>query len=288
VLCHASWSHAIFGASVRRAGVPLVVWAHDVLEGRHWTERWARRTPPDLAICNSRFTSASVEAIHSGVPLVVVHPPVEAARVRLSPDERDAIRAGFKTAPNAIVIVQASRMESWKGHAVLLDALARLRDRDDWVCWLIGGAQRPREAAYVESLGARARGLHIDGRVRFIGDRTDVRRLLAAADLHCQANTRPEPFGIAFVEALDAGLPVVTSALGGAMEIVDESCGRLVPPSDPGALGTALSPLVADSSLRARLSDGARVRARALCDPAALMRRLHEALAQMPVVPVRA
>src|SRR5262245_35945727 len=60
VICHASWSHAIFGGPIRRAGVPLVVWAHDALDGTHWTERWSRRTPPDLAICNSRFTAASV------------------------------------------------------------------------------------------------------------------------------------------------------------------------------------------------------------------------------------
>ena len=63
---------------------------------------------------------------------------------------------------------------------------------------------------------------------------TDVPRLLAAADIHCQPNISPEPFGIAFIEALAAGLPVVTSAIGGAIEIVDDTCGRLVPASDPG------------------------------------------------------
>src|SRR5262245_17856001 len=86
VICHASWSHAIFGGIVRRAGVPLVVWAHDALAGKHWTERWARRTPPDLAICNSRFTAASVEAIHSGVTLVVVHPPAQIETPELAAD----------------------------------------------------------------------------------------------------------------------------------------------------------------------------------------------------------
>ena len=49
--------------------------------------------------------------------------------------------------------------------------------------------------------------------------------LLAAADLFCQPNTAPEPFGLSLVEALQAGLPVVTSGIGGACEIVDASCG---------------------------------------------------------------
>jgi glycosyltransferase involved in cell wall biosynthesis len=288
VICHASWSHAIFGGLIRRTGIPLVVWAHDVLAGKHWTERWARRTPPDLAVCNSAFTAASVDAIHSGVPLVVVHPPVEAAAIHLSPVERAAVRAELDTSADASIVVQASRMESWKGHTVLLEALARLRHRDPWVCWLIGGGQRPHELAYLEALRARARDLRIADRVRFAGQRDDVPRLLAAADLHCQPNSSPEPFGVAFVEALAAGLPVVTSAIGGALEIVDASCGVLVPPSNPSALATALQQLLADAPLRARLAAAGPARARAVSDPAAQLDRLHVALAAMPAVPVRA
>jgi glycosyltransferase involved in cell wall biosynthesis len=263
------------------------VLAHDVLEGTHWTERWARRTPPDLAICNSRFTAASIEAIHSGVPLVVVHPPAELVQPQWSASDRDAVRAEFRTSPAAVVIVLASRMEAWKGHAALIDALARLPHLDNWVCWQIGGAQRPREVTYLDSLRNRARELQIIDRIRFAGQRTDVARLLAAADVHCQPNTSPEPFGVAFVEALAAGLPVVTSAIGGALEIVDDSCGVLVPPSDPAALSESLEPLVTDASLRARLGAGARVRARELSDPAMQLQRLHAALVNMPMASVR-
>jgi glycosyltransferase involved in cell wall biosynthesis len=319
VICHASWSHAIFGGPIRRTGVPLVVWAHDVLDGTHWTERWARRTPPDLAICNSRFTAASVvstwgSAPHpgpvvrgrplaprrslagvpcapgsdSGVPLVVVHPPAEISQPELSAADRDAVRAELATPTDAIVIVQVSRMEAWKGHALLIDALARLRQRQDWICWQIGGAQRPREAAYLDSLRDRARELQILDRVRFAGQRHDVARLLRAADLHCQPNTRPEPFGVAFVEALAAGLPVVTTAIGGALEIVDHSCGMVVPPSDAAALSEALDRLSSDASLRARLGARARVRAHELSDPATQLHRLREALVNMPMASVRA
>jgi glycosyltransferase involved in cell wall biosynthesis len=288
VICHASWSHAIFGGPIRRAGAPLVVWAHDVLEGTHWTERWARRTPPDLAICNSRFTAASVEAIHSGVPLVVVHPPAEISQPPLSAAERDAVRAELATPTGAVVIVQASRMESWKGHAVLIEALARLRDRSDWVCWQVGGAQRPREVAYLDSLRDRARELGVADRIRFAGQRNDVARLLGAADLHCQPNTSPEPFGVAFVEALAAGLPVVTTAIGGALEIVDDSCGVLVPPSDPAALSVAIDRLAGDAARRTRLGACARRRARELSDPATQLEQLHAALVNMPMAPAQA
>ena len=52
-------------------------------------------------------------------------------------------------------------------------------------------------------------------RVVFTGHRTDVASVLAAADVYCHTNTGPEPFGLAIVEALHAGLPVLASRLGG-------------------------------------------------------------------------
>ena len=130
--------------------------------------------------------------------------------------------------------------------------------------WVVGGAQRPEEAAYVSELAAATRRLGIADRVRWLGERQDVRRLLAAADVHCQANIAPEPFGIAYVEALAAGLPVVASRSGGAIEIVDESCGVLVPPGDSEALAAALERLIVDRPFRAKLAP-ARRRERGAC-----------------------
>ena len=75
-------------------------------------------------------------------------------------------------------------------------------------------------------------------RVRFLGQRSDIPDVLGAADIHCQPNVDPEPFGVAFVEALHAGLPVVTTAIGAAPEVVDATCGVLVP-KDAGALAGA-------------------------------------------------
>jgi hypothetical protein len=56
VLCHGTWSHVIFGSTVRRMGTPLVFGVHNVADGRHWSEGWARRTKPQLILCNSRCT----------------------------------------------------------------------------------------------------------------------------------------------------------------------------------------------------------------------------------------
>src|SRR5262249_41027601 len=153
-----------------------------------------------------------------------------------------------------------------------------LRARPGWVAWIAGAAQRPRERVYLGELKAQARTLGIADRVKFLGHRTDVPRLLAAADIHCQPNLRPESFGLAFVEAMDARLPVVSTWIGAAAEIVDPSCGLLVPPDDPPSLAEALATLIDYPEFRRRLGASGPARARTLCDPAAAMERLEALL----------
>jgi len=285
VICHAAWSHAIFAGRAREADVPLVFWSHDVMTGRPWTERWARRTPPDLAICASDFTAASVRAVFADVPTATIYAPVEPA-APLEDGDRRRVRRELGTEDDSVVIVQASRSDPWKGHAILVDALGQLRDVPGWTWWQIGGAQRAGEATFLRALSRAADLAGIADRVRFAGERRDVPRLLSAADIHCQANTRPEPFGIAFVEALAAGLPVVTSAMGGALEIVDASCGILVDAGDSTALAGELRGLIGDRARRASLASAAPARARALCDPRRQIQRLGDVLAAMAAATV--
>jgi glycosyltransferase involved in cell wall biosynthesis len=288
VICHAPWAQGIFGGVARRAGVPQVFWAHDVMKGRHWTERLARRVAPDLAICNSRFTAGTLGNLYANVPSAVVYAPVEMPRSPMDADERRLTRLFLDTPEFAIAIILASRSERWKGHTVLLEALSDLRDVPGWVWWQVGGAQRPAEAAFLGSLKQMANRFGISDRVRWIGERDDVPRLLAAADLYCQPNLEPEPFGVAFVEALAAGLPVVTVGRGGACEIVDDSCGVLVPPRDPRTLAAELKQLIEDDGRRARLGAAAPARASRLCDPATALRRLADLLALLTPTALRA
>lgn len=281
VVCHSSWSQAVFGPVVRGARLPLALWLHDASAGTHWLDRWARLTPPDLVVCNSRFTAEAARRLYPRARAEVIYSPLSLSSLAGPPAHaaRAAARAEMGAPEGAVVIAQVGRMEPLKGHAVHLEALAALRDVPEWVCWQIGGAQRTSEAEYVRGLKGLAARRGVGGHVRFAGERADVPRLLAAADIYCQPNTRPESFGLSLVEALGAGLPVVTTDLGGAREIVDDSCGVLVAPGDARALAAALRRLVADPSARANLGAAGPARARRLCHPAAQLRRLGEVLA---------
>jgi glycosyltransferase involved in cell wall biosynthesis len=281
VVCHSVWSQAIFGPAVRAAGIPLAFWLHDAASGAHWLERWARWTLPDLVLCNSAYTCGTLTRLYARVRAEVIYCPVAPSPPADLKADRSQIRAALATTEDSPVIIQVSRLEEWKGHALHLAALGRLRRTHPWTCWIVGGAQRPHELRYLKRLKDQAAGLGIADRVRFLGQRSDVRQLLAAADIFCQPNTGPEPFGIALVEALSAGLPVITTAMGGALEVVDSTCGILVPARVP-ALARAVGHLISDPTARARLASGAPGRARMLCDPARQIRRLASLLEDIP------
>jgi glycosyltransferase involved in cell wall biosynthesis len=191
-----------------------------------------------------------------------------------------AVRDELNTAADAIVIIQVSRIERGKGHIEHLHALARLRDKPRWTCWMVGGAQRRSEVAYMNRLRRLAADLGINGRVRFLGERTDVPRLLAAADVYCQPNTRPEGFGLTFAEALHARLPVVTTDIGGAAELLDPDCALLIPSDAVAgpALSGALAQLIDSDELRHRLGAGAATRAAGLMDVRSEIAALRELL----------
>jgi glycosyltransferase involved in cell wall biosynthesis len=281
VITHSSWSQALFGETVRAGGLPLVSYLHAPPDGRHWLERWALRTTPDAVVCNSRFTAANVSQHYARTRAEVIYSPVAPPLEKPSADDLKALREEFDTPEEATVIIQVSRMEALKGHQLHLEALSTLKDLPDWVCWLVGGAQRPFEIEYLEKLKRESRHLGIAERVRFLNQRSDVARLLAAADIYCQPNTSPDSFGLTFIEALYAQLPVVTTDMGGAREIVDDSCGVLVPPSDARALCATLRRLIQNRTLRERLGEAGPNRARHLCEPITQMQRLHTILSEV-------
>jgi glycosyltransferase involved in cell wall biosynthesis len=242
-----------------------VFFLHDLVRGTHWIERWAMRSKPKLLVANSRFTAASADRIFPGVPHEVYYLPVPAAQA-LTEEERSKIRTELGATAETIIVVQASRLEPWKGQVEHLRTLAALASDRRWLSVQIGGPQRPHEQRYFAELKRVANELGIADRVRFLGQRTDVGKLLAASDLHLQPNTGPEPFGIAFVEAMQAGLPIVTFGLGALPEIVIPECAVLG--HTRADLVAAVRALLDDPQRRRAMGTAARLRAYELCEPA--------------------
>ncbi len=141
------------------------------------------------------------------------------------------------------VVVLPGRLTEWKGHGVLLEAIARMGRRD--VCCVLVGAEqgRPRFSA---RLMARAAELGISERIRLAGECDDMPAALMAADIVVHASTQPEAFGRVVVEAQALGRPVIAVDLGGPAETVQHGVtGWRVPPEDPAILAEAIEAVLA-------------------------------------------
>ena len=271
VVSHSTWIQLIFGDVVRESRIPSVFWMHGPFDG-HWLQKLASFQPPDFAICNSHWTRQTLDRCYPRTPSTVIYAPVPPHREAMN---RDETRAALGIDASEVCILIAARMEAWKGHFDLLRALVGIKSAATWRLLIAGAPNSPSEKAYFESLQREAAAY---GNVQFLGYRTDIAALMAAADIYCQPNRQPEPFGIAYVEALHAGVPVVTSAIGGAREILNRSTGILVEPGDAEGLARTLSQLIENRDLRIRLGSAGPARAHVLCDPARQMRMLSETL----------
>jgi glycosyltransferase involved in cell wall biosynthesis len=124
-----------------------------------------------------------------------------------------------------------------KGQSILLRAFAQSIGEPGGPATLVlvgDGAQR-------RALEEQAATLGVASRVRFLGTRPDARRLLAGFDLFVTPSVGREGLSMATLEAMDAGVPVVASRIGGLVEVVEDGrTGLLVPDGDAVALASAM------------------------------------------------
>lgn len=268
---HGSWTHGMF-APVAKGSSPIVAfWQHAPITSPRWPDRWASWTRPDVLIANSGFT-ASAPAFSALSPSIIYCPVLQVRPPSVA--ERVAARQQLGAGDSDVVVLMAARLEEWKGHGVLIEA-ARLLRSPLVKIWIAGGVQRPEEEAYFEDLQHAAAAA---GNVTLLGQRNDIQRLMGVADVYCQPNTAPEPFGLAIAEAMSAGVPCVVSRSGGAAELVNDECGVLTAPGDSQSVADALHSLIADRARRIALGEAARRRAALLTDPVARLDQLADAL----------
>lgn len=174
-------------------------------------------------------------------------------------DARD-IRAALDLPPDAFVVGSVGRMvDIHKRFSDLIRVLAQLSSGEP-PSYLVLVGDGP-DRASLERLG---RDLGLKDRLRFLGRRSDLEAIMPAFDVFALVSSR-ESFGLAIVEAMAFGLPVVATCVGGPARIVQEGeTGFLVEPGDCEAIQTAFLQMRADPQMRRRQGEAGRVRANAL------------------------
>ena len=197
-----------------------------------------------FAVSWQGFRPSRVDIWHNSVDLARFRPPSPAERV----DARNALGLPL----DAPVVAVVARLDHVKGVDMLVEAWSSVRRDVPSARLLVVG-----EGPFRAELGAVLVSRNQQDSVDFLGYRSDVPRILHAADV-LALPSRSEGMPLAALEALASGLPVVAHAVGGVPElVVDGVNGRLVPPR-PEALAEALSAVLSDGVLRRRLARQAR------------------------------
>lgn len=243
--------------AARRLGLPFVTTYHGSYSGRSsvkvlYNSVMARG---DVVIANSRYTAGLIEQTHPaeaagrlrviyrGTDLTAFNPhAVGSGRV-------EALRRAWGVAPHERVVLLAARLTAWKGHRLLIEAAARMREQGvpDLAVVLAGDPQG--RASYEREIDALIAARGLDGIVRRVGHCSDMPAAFRAASVVAVPSIEPEAFGRSAVEAQALGTPVVVSDLGAVPETVlappdvaaGQRTGWRVPAGDAAALAAALT-----------------------------------------------
>jgi glycosyltransferase involved in cell wall biosynthesis len=150
-------------------------------------------------------------------------------------DRRGAAKAALGLPSETRVFLSVGRLTAIKNHRLLLDAFARVAHSHDAVALVIAGDGELRE-----DLRRHSEQVGLGGRVRFAGWVRDTVALYAAADV-VVLSSRNEGTPVALIEALAAGCVSVGTRVGGVPDVIDDTCGILVPSDDEGALAAAMA-----------------------------------------------
>ena len=213
----------------------------------------------DAIACISRVLRD--EALAFGIPSDRVHllpNAIDMTRFApLPPAEREARRHALGFAPDHVVCAYVGRLSREKGVLELVEAWKSVQPANATL--VLAGPDMP-GSPWDAGPGARdfVEKNGLTDSVRFLGSTADVAAVLQTMDVAVQPS-HFEALGLAAIEALACGVPVVASRVGGLPDFIrDEENGRLVPPKDPATLSVALRALVTDSPARARMASVAR------------------------------
>lgn len=255
-----AWGTLVEGlVAARLARVPVL------MHGEHGTlqlapyqvriQRWAWMHVDHLLSVSSRLAERMAATV--GIPLdrvTVVRNGVQLER--FAEVSRAEARAALGVDDDVVVIGHAGRLVPVKDQASLVRAAATLRARDRR-CLVVIAGDGPLRGDLEALVAAEGLGAH----VRLLGHRADVERFYAALDVYVLCSLS-EGMPNTILEAMAAGVAVVSTHVGGADElVVADETGLLVPPAAPVELAEALDGLIVDAQRRRAMGKAGRARA---------------------------
>ncbi len=265
-LVHANAIRAglVISAATIGTGVPIIWHVHDLLP-RHPFSPGIRL----FALSSSRTRILAVSQIvaenfrgnllrwfKGRVRVAVVRNAVDLNRFHSDPVTRGSSRKelGLSHADQVVGII--GQLTPRKGQLELIRVFKEVALRNPAAVLLVVGAPIfNRDAHYEQKLKETAADLGIANRIRFLGQRNDVDKIILALDL-LVLNSKAEAFPLAAIEGMASGTPVIATNVGGVPELIAHGeTGWLIRPGDRVALANAIVELLRDPALRARIAN---------------------------------
>jgi len=230
-------------AATRRTRRHFVTTFHNAYGTQSWLKQRYNGVMArgERVIAISRFVAEHAAAVY-GVPperLRIIERGVDFSRFdpeRVSAERVIQLAREWRLPDGLPVVMLPGRLTRWKGHAVLIDAIARL-GRHGLRCVFVGAGNERYRRQLVDAIARRS----LDEVFQIADDCRDMPAAYKLADVVVSASTRPEGFGRVIAEAQAMGRPVIATDHGGAREILrEDETGWLVPPGDAQALAEAI------------------------------------------------
>ena len=244
VHCHLLYANIIGSLCGWIARLPVITTLHSTMPdfGRFrgikvLLESWImRHLAADVIAVGYTVADANRKRLR-GLPIRVILNAVSIPG-RISKVERDRLRMEITGSTSRPIVISVGRFAPPKGYPDLLAAIALLRSNfPNMLLLMVGDGPLYHE---IHSLAAE---LGLGDQVIFSGFRNDVDQLLAASDIYI-SSSHWEGLPLATLEAMAAGLPVITTAVGDAPQIITSEVGILVPPHQPSLLAEAIARLL--------------------------------------------
>lgn len=270
---HLTAANILGPASASLAGTPCISSLHNVkptaVRLRAALERMAlRRLSARILAVGQVVAEAQHERLAPRNCLVVPNPVAPVPGVESG--DRQAVRAEISGGDHDWILMSTGMLTQQKAFGDLLTAFAELRRTHPGVALVIAGGG-PLEGELEERIEA----LGLQGHARLLGVRHDVPRLLASVDAYvCSSHWEGLPISV--LEAMAAGLPVISTAVGDLPSLMVEGTGLLVEPKQPTELASALRSVLEDSEYAGSMGEAARRHVSTHYSPRAWAERLLE------------
>jgi glycosyltransferase involved in cell wall biosynthesis len=242
---------------------PLIMHAHEILLRPKWLRkllhllsvRWSSRV-----ICVSEATRRNIveDRCSASNRICVlrngVDPPVT------SPRAIAELRAELGVPMDTKLVGMIARVSPWKGQEVFLEAAAIVRTKNPDCHFVAIGGVFDKEFQHLDRILRLHKRLHLNDCVTLCGFMPNARDMLPAFDLFISPSTSPDPFPTVILEAMRTGVPVIASAHGGPLEMIEDGVtGVLVPPGDSHALAGAIDALLLDPHRRHQIGEAGQI-----------------------------